>query len=363
MSLSVKLRLALVLLCVLGLCLGVSGCGEKAQMEAPELLEPRGVTLDTVPAQRGTIWCTTVLEGLVLPGVRELSFEASGSILEVTVCAGSRVKEGDVLATLDVSYLESALEAQKSYLAYREEQERITERELEIQLELARLALEEQRQAGADSTALRLLELDVEARRGDLSETRALWELDHGDMLRSIEEMESAVSAKNLLAPCDGTVVTCTAADGGYAIANAPVIWLAEDEALYLSVPAVSAALLSEADEVYASVGGNRMAVEAIDAPGEEYILREGMSAFAVTDAGGEAVEAGMTALIFIISQRTEDAIIIPAAALRSDSGYFVYVIENGAQVRRSVQPGVVNDAEVQILSGLQEGEVVYAGN
>jgi len=351
------------MLCVLGLCLGVSGCGTGAQAEVPELLEPKGVALDTVQVRRGAIWRTAGYEGLVLPGVRELAFEASGSILEVRVCAGSRVKEGDVLAALDVAYLESALENQRGYLAYSEEQERIAERELEVRIELLELSLEEQRAAGADSRTLRLQELDAEELRSDLSEARALWELDRGDMLRGIGELESAVSAKYLLAPCDGTVVTCAAADGDYAIANSPVIWLAEDEALYLSVPAVSAALLSEADEVYATVAGNRMAVEAIGTPGGEYAEREGMSAFAVTDAGGEAVEAGMTALLFVVSDYTEDAAIIPAAALRSDSGYFVYVIENGAQVRRSVQPGIVNDSEAQILSGLEEGDVVYAGN
>jgi hypothetical protein len=44
------------------------------------------------------------------------------------------------------------------------------------------------------------------------------------------------------------------------------------------------------------------------------------------------------------------------------DYSYFVYKVVDGVQVRQNVQRGVYNDAEVQILSGLQEGDVVYAG-
>ncbi len=347
-----------VLLSALLLCLAACAGGET---EAPELLEPRGVALDTAAAALGTIERTAVYEGLVLPGVRELSFSATGLVAEVSVCAGSRVRAGDVLARLDVSYSESALASQEAYLAYAEENEAILEREQEIQIELARLELEDLRASGAGQSRVRLAELKIAEKENSLAETRAIWELDHAEQQRSVEELRSTVARGALIAPCDGTVVSCTAAAGGYAMENACVVLLAEDAALYISVAAVSAADLSAASEVYATVNGQRVEVARRE-NGELYAARKDASAFEITDDGGHPVESGMAAVLFVISDRTENALIVPSSALHHDSGPFVYKVVDGVQVRQSVTVGVENDAEVQILSGLQEGDLVYAG-
>ena len=136
MSSSVKKALAGALAAAL-LLLPLSGCGGKKAQAAPELLEPKGVTLDTAAVRRGTIQTITAYEGLVLPAVRELSFAVSGVMTGVEVCAGSRVKEGQELARLDVGPYEAALESMESYLAYADENEAIIEREQEIQIEYA----------------------------------------------------------------------------------------------------------------------------------------------------------------------------------------------------------------------------------
>ncbi len=360
MSSSVKRAAAWILAAAL-LLLPLTGCSREKAPEAPELLEPKGVTLDTAVAHRGLIQTVAAYEGLVLPGVRELSFSVSGVLKNVSVCAGSRVKAGDELAVLDVDRYISALESMESYLAFADENEAIIEREQEIQIELAKLAMEEQRRAGAGRNTLRMAELKIEEQENSLAETRALWALDRAEQVSRIEEMRAIVDSSVLTAPCDGTVVSCSAADGGYAMENMGVIWLAEDAELYLSVAAVSAAALSEADEVYATVGGRRVEVVPRTV-GETYLSRSGMSAFDVTDAGDAAVESGMVAVLFVISDRVPDALIVPSSAVHYDFSYYVYKVVDGVQVRQNVQRGVYNDAEVQILSGLQEGDVVYAG-
>jgi len=124
----------------------------------------------------------------------------------------------------------------------------------------------------------------------------------------------------------------------------------------------VPAAALSGADEVYATVAGQRVEVVPHTENGE-FEVRSGMSAFDISDAGGAEVYSGMSAVLFVITDRVEDALIVPSSAVRYDYGYYVYKIVDGVQVRQSVQRGVYNDAEVQILSGLEEGDVVYAGN
>ena len=360
MSSSVKRILGGLLAAAL-LLLPLSACGKAPAPKAPALMEPKGVTMDTAVARRGLIQTVEAYEGLVLPGVRELSFTVSSVIQDVRICAGSHVKAGDELAVLDVDRYAATLESMESYLAFADENEAIIEREQEIQIELAKLALEDQRRAGAGSNALRLAELKIEEQENSLQETRALWELDRADQVARIEELRAIVDSSVLKAPCDGTVVSCSAKDGGYAMENMGLIWLAEDAELYLSVAAVSAATLSEAEEVYATVAGQRVEV-APRTGGETYLGRSGMSAFDVTDDGGNAVESGMTAVLFVVSARVPDALIVPSSAVRHDFAYYVYKVVNGVQVRQNVTLGVVNDAEVQILGGLTEGDVVYAG-
>ena len=356
----------LAALLLLGLLSGCAANGKTAY-EAPELLEPKGVTLDTVAVTKGTIWRTTVLEGVVLPGVRELAFSGSGLIREAFVCAGSHVKEGDLLAVLDVTYVESALASQKELLEYREQLEAIAEREQDIQITLQEQTLNSLRESGASDTDIRLQELAVSKLYTQRTEARALWEMDHENMLESIAALEEQVAAARLFAPCDGTIVSCNAVDGGYAMENVTSIWLAEDSALYISVAEAKAMDLRTASEVYATVAGQRVEVEYRTESDRTYMERitaggEHTSAFDIVADNGASVEAGMSAAVFIISGRTEDALIIPATALRNDGRDYVYKIVDGVQLRQSVKTGVVNEGEVQILEGLQEGDVVYAG-
>lgn len=346
----------------------LAGCASKEEgYPAPELLEPRGVSLDTAVVTRGEIWRTTVLEGVVVPGVRELSFAASGMVKEVYVSPGSHVKEGDLLAAMDVSYYESALEAQRELLTFRQSSEDIARREQDIQIELEELALADLKDSGAGETALRLKELDIEKLKAERKEERALWELDRAALLDAIEKLEAQVEAARLLAPCDGTVVSCMTADGSYAMEKVGVLLLAEDAELYLSVEQASTTELRNASEIYATVGGKRVEVQLRTGDDRDYVPRlsstgDSTSAFTIVDDNGNPVEAGMSAVVFILSDRTEDALIVPATAIRFDGGYYVYQMVDGAQVRRSVKCGVMNDGEAQVLEGLQEGDVVYAG-
>ena len=80
----------------------LSGCGQKAAKEAPELLEPVGVQAsDTATAYIGEIYRSEVISGSIKPYVESLSFKVSGQVMEVNGYPGQMVEEGDVLIELD----------------------------------------------------------------------------------------------------------------------------------------------------------------------------------------------------------------------------------------------------------------------
>ncbi|CQR23051.1 HlyD family secretion protein [Yersinia enterocolitica] len=68
-----------------------------------------------------------------------------------------------------------------------------------------------------------------------------------------------------------------------------------------------------------------------------------------------------MTAQVYIVLNKVEDAVVIPATALENVQGkYRVQVVsDNGNISTREVTVGVNNNVDAQILSGLQTGEQV----
>ncbi|BDR15551.1 hypothetical protein VspSTUT11_35270 [Vibrio sp. STUT-A11] len=73
----------------------------------------------------------------------------------------------------------------------------------------------------------------------------------------------------------------------------------------------------------------------------------------------------GMTAQVSIVLEESQDTLIIPAQVLQKAGGknaYTVPVLENGQVVHKPVKVGINNKVNVEILSGLQQGDQVVLG-
>ena len=68
----------------------------------------------------------------------------------------------------------------------------------------------------------------------------------------------------------------------------------------------------------------------------------------------------GMFGRFDIAYEQHLDALIIPAAALvKEDNETVVYVVEDGAAVRRAIQTGIQSGDNIEVLSGLGEHEQI----
>ena len=359
-------RIAAVFLLLSLLLSGCAGGGEKV---APPLREPAGMEQDIVSVTRGTISKVQIYTGLVLPEVHDLAFTGPGLITEVLVSVGSQVKKGDTLARLNTASLESALESARSQLEYADSEYDLNLKKRELQLEIARLELQELKNYGASSTTRKLKEVQIQEQENQLEEFSGLWELNRAEMVLNIGELEKQVAAGVLTAPCAGTVVYCSASEGGYAMANTPVIWLAEEGSSRIRTDYISSDTVGRAVEVYAMVDGYRVEVEYQPLGRAEYLAMKAsgdtmQSTFLITDAHGAQVQSGMEVVLYLATGRAEDALILPANAVRRDSsGYYVYRVTKDGQQRQSVSRGLFTDALVEITQGLEEGEQVYVGN
>lgn len=110
--------------------------------EAPELLEPVGVVMDTAVVEVGDIISKTSYEAVVKPYVEELMYESSGVVYNSYVKLGDDVQEGDILLEIDTSQLEEEIASAKEQIEYNEKIYSYTNEQLEIQAEIAELEYE-----------------------------------------------------------------------------------------------------------------------------------------------------------------------------------------------------------------------------
>lgn len=72
----------------------------------------------------------------------------------------------------------------------------------------------------------------------------------------------------------------------------------------------------------------------------------------------------GVEAKAVISTGEVKDAITVPMEAVNTDvDGQFLYVVRDGRLERRGVETGLATDLEIQIVSGLEEGEQVVTAS
>lgn len=77
-------------------------------------------------------------------------------------------------------------------------------------------------------------------------------------------------------------------------------------------------------------------------------------------DHPDDNIYLGIEAKVKIQSDVVENALLVPIECVNYDTkGAFCYVVEDGVLVRRDVEAGISSDTQIQIISGLKEGDMV----
>jgi len=354
------------------LLLSLSGCAERPAPEAPELLVPVGVSLDTQRVARGDFYRLNVYDGEVVPYVEDLRFEMDGVFLEMLVIPGEMVLAGDALARLDESVLQEQYDALAEDLAYDVRRSELERDMLEIDLEIARLTLEQAtaryaqeaseenlRAMLAQRAALEMLALSI--RQADQARTLSFQAQQH-----RLDGDAAQLGRNTIFAPFDGRVVyTSMASPGQRVLVSEPVVFLADETRLSLQSAYVPQGDLQGADDIYARVGGRDYAVTPNPVDMNELISRMiagvPMEITYEFDELPEGLACGQYAAIHVVTGLQKDVLLIPANALYSDgAGRYVYRMENGGRVRQPVVTGATNGAQTIVKEGLSEGDEVY---
>lgn len=300
-----------------------------------------------------TVLATGVLRTRVGGEVR-VGAQLSGIVEKLNVVVGSKIRKGEVIATIDSRPLQARLSQARAQIAVAEQELKRSE------VELARSQQLDQQRLVARS--------DVEDKTLGVSEARARLEKARRDAAVVETDLNYAV----IRSPITGTVASVTTQEGETVAASFSTPTFAtiiEDGALELI------ALVDETDIGNVAVG-NPVTFTVESFPAREFTGRveriapkgsiiSGVVNFEVMIRIESPVNDLKPDMTTNVSIRTaeRDALVLPVAAVqKDDAGRYVWLDSNGELVRRDVAAGARDAGFIEIRQGVVPGDRVLLG-
>ncbi|MBE9513979.1 MAG: efflux RND transporter periplasmic adaptor subunit [Chloroflexi bacterium] len=367
------------------------------------------IAQETTEVARGDLEIIVSVNGnLEMPHKMDLSFGTVGTVVEVLVEEGDSVRDGQTLARLDARSLELAVEmalarCEAAQAEYEMADERLMNtiyphyydtyvydlpgtwmalKDAQGDLDEARKLLEEGKNTEAH-TMLDLVEADL-TKAKEKSKTRP-WELPLSVKLAELQtdqakasldlaklELASAsleLEKATIVATFDGIVAEVMIKEGEElsAMAAGPAIRLIDPGRIEME------GVIDEIDVAHVELG--QEANISLDALPDREIegqvtfisqagtVQAGVVSYRTTIALRETdgkLRDGMSATADIVIDRREDVLLIPNRAIRGSwDSPIVEVVVDGEVERRQITLGLSDGIDTEVLSGLEEGEMV----
>jgi membrane fusion protein (multidrug efflux system) len=352
------LHVPAVLPLVLLFAFGLSACGgdPDASDTTPAAASPTSESGRQVRVETRILAPTRFEEVIQLTGTVEssddatISAQTSGTVQFVREL-GSRVAAGDVLVRLDNRLAEAALAQATANLEAAEAAAR-----------LAEATYDRQERLYADSILSALEFEDIRARR---DQARAALRQAEA----AVAQAERQLSYTSITAPFTGRVEAHMINEGETAAPGSPLVRFVSTDRLVVStgVPERYANDIEVGTPVRMSLraygGEDRTAPVSFVSSVIDPSTRTFQIEIEVDNARG-TLKPAMIVDVFVTRSVLEDQVVIPQASiLRDESGFSVYVVEDGRAVQRAVEPGPSNDGQTVIVSGLRVGdELITSG-
>lgn len=312
----------------------------------------------TYSVARGDITVETRLSGHVSAlALHTVYFEIAGQVREVYANVNDVVSEGDLLGELD--------KARELRMNANETQRII--RRAQIELEIAKLTLEQFESQGRSTTDVEIQRLQVELAQMNFDELMESMGIDPEAVLT--DELDAQVAQARAFAPADGTIIS--AINVGRKVAPTTAAFIIGDPnelEVVVDLPAGD----NEVREMFEGMP----VVVVVDARGGVELtgtIRQLPSPYG-TGASEEHVvhvvfdvppsedsyQLGDKVTVHVVLADKQDVLWLPPDAVRSAGGRtFVIVNSDSGPQRVDVELGLQNRDMIEIVSGLEEGQVV----
>ncbi len=369
----------------------MTGCASQATFgDAITEGEPTPIPTPIVPqkpvyqVERGQIVYERRFFGRITPLITsEIGFQIDGRVLETFVDSGDEVIEGDVLARLNTSALESELLSAEEELAIAQSifdtadnRVHFDSQRAQLHLDMAQLRLEHAIAQATDPPGsddeLNIKLLTIQR---DLAQV-AIDELTEGvdpqlrfDVTRAqkrVDEIKETIAKADLRAPMSGRVIYFSPDPGEPMIAFEPIAVIAD-----LSVLEITDEM--QADDLAELAEGMPATIQRAGIPGNVYVgtiaslpspyglsTDEFVHVAFETQPEPQEFKVGDRMAFTVTIEEREDVLWLPSSAIRQFSGRdFVVVQRDSLQQRVDVRLGLEGGGRVEILEGLEENQTV----
>jgi len=290
--------------------------------------------LKTTRVTRGDVRQVLTVPGEVTPAnSQQLSFSAGGRLIELNARAGDLVTQGKALAIIDPDPLKLALaQAQVDYQIKQEALNKLKSSSL------------------PNSTDLKQAEIAAQTAETALKKTQA------------------DLTGATMLAPFSGRVLSVTGKVGDTVAANSVVVEMADLSQLEVQTTIGQQDVTSVQAGQSATITFDARPSETFTGKVSRVVPKKASTSGAVNytvfvsvDKAPNGLLPGMTADADIIVAERKSVLTLPRRSIRATANATINlsVVQNGPTTSRSVKIGLVGDLNVEILSGLNEGDQV----
>lgn len=346
----------------------------------------------TSTVMRGDLESSVLASGVMKPeNLVAVGAQVTGRILSLNVKPGQHVKKGDVVALIDSTNQQNELRKFRITLRQSEANRDIRLAELELtKQELARNQLliskhavkksdyetavnkvkQQEAQLVASEAAIEAARIDVKISETNLGYTRITAPID-GTVLMTVVQEGQTVNARQS-APIIAVLGQLTAMVVEVDISEADITKVKEGQRLYFTIAGQNAeryqSVLQKIIPAPDTIINDRSFTPSSDASnatsGRVAVYYKGI--FTVANPQG-FLKTYMTANVHILLADVKNILTVPVSALKltneSNKATVLVVGKNGGTSERSVETGISDKINVEIKSGLNEGDVIVTDN
>ncbi len=314
----------------------------------------------TFTVQRGDIAVEAKLNGRVLPlALETVYFQIPGQVREVYAHVNDEVTEGELLGEL----------AEAQELRAQADETRRTIRRAQIDLEIAQLTLEQLQSQGRSANEIKIQELQVELAQMNLEEV--LEDLGIDPESPVLDELDAQVAQARAFAPADGTIIAAINV-GRNVTPDTPAFVLGDPSQLEVVADLDASKGDTEVKEMFEGMP----VIITLNADADVKLtgtIRQLPSPYG-TGASDERVihvvldsppsansyQTGDNVTVTVLLANKEGVLWLPPDAIRSAGGRtFVIINSDTGPQRIDVEIGLQTRDRVEIVSGLEENQVV----
>ena len=337
------------------LLLILPGCGSDESLIKVKVVEARTGSIEGV---------FTVTGALVPAQTADISATMTGKVAEVNVEEGAAVSEGQILAKLDDSQLSAQLsQAQATYNGSKQSLE-----QAKINMDNAKAALDRTKVLYAEG-AVAKVQLDADQKAYDLAKSQyeASAVSGTGAAKASVESVSVQLGNTVIKGPISGIVVSKNITVGETAAAGSTLITIADMSVLKLKGTVSQEALpyIKQNDKVELAVDiypdqtfeGTVSHIGAMSVSTGAYFPVE------ISMENAKQLPSGISAHANLKAE-SNNRILVPLQSVVSNNGdSYLFIIEDGIAKKTNVVTGLKNEEEIEIIKGLNGGELVAADN